>query len=85
MDDNDYIEAARQAQADLDELEAAGIEPGALEEIVRSQSDDHYDGLEVEEGAALKAELDALDPADRAALAELSQQDRVTLREAARG
>jgi hypothetical protein len=84
MNDDDYAEAARQAQADLDELEAAGIEPGSFEPLLQVDRD-HYTDLELDEGGALKAELEPLSDDERQALTDLSQEERVALREADRG
>jgi hypothetical protein len=84
MNDDDYAEAARQAQADLDELEAAGIEPGSFEPLLQVDRD-HYTDLELDEGGALKAELDPLTDTDRQVLAALTQEERIALREANRG
>jgi uncharacterized protein with PhoU and TrkA domain len=80
MTDDDYIEAARQAQADLAELEAAGIQPGDLEWAIIADVDERYGHLELSEGAAIKAELDALDSVDRDALAALTQAERIALK-----
>jgi hypothetical protein len=79
MTDDDYTEAAHQAQADLAELEAAGIKPGDLEWAIAADVDERYGDLELEEGAALKAQLDQLSEADRDALAQLSQEERIAL------